>query len=940
MTRPQSPEVPGFARAEATASHVPALVRLRPQRVRGAAPVDLSVLIPPIGKLLRADAERKFQVGVEKGRRDAEDAEQAEIIKDALSKVGDEHEDIAGAFRALAESGVIPEAAQPDYQIGTMEQLGMQLARDVTRQLRTVDNMERWVGSGEDFDLEAELNGAYAQAFQESALEGSFFGSQAFASKQSAAVNRFVEEVTQARTARVQDQHRDGLATQIGEEIARLDIADLEDQPEIIGEINRVIQEHGHERGHTTSSLQSITLTAIIGRANTIAETSPSSALAFIDSVGAAQIGDTRIDHPGSPTGIRLNDLRRDLEERAEDKAQRDVSRRGSRIKGITDIATGMFWNAALTALDEGKLADGAIEDALVGILNADSRPEEIQDVLIEMEEDLGEDIQGHLKLAARDIQQRIRTDVVDPSLNRAEVTRFERMRIDGFDEDFIMAQARDALGVSLSVDAYRDLQNGSDRNAPVAKYKSMPGGLYDVWESSMSLGLIPSNVAPAERARLLQLHTTMHMEGHGHLLSAVDAAAEQGTQTSAFDKIVQSTEFRAYTRMWAEETSKASAAYHTAISDVQAAIDGYDFVEARRLLETSLGVLDPEITGKLGRELRASEEHVGRIVYSADITNGAERAINAHFRALGEEGLMTPEEVSDRILTTTSRYNETYGTEGTKLLQENLPAIERRGRLQAASDTAVDALLEPFRRETFGAPVEGREDFAQRSLLEAQAFEDAMDVHGSRAEPYGTYSEEAQTADIDQKLLNQIHSLGDVPWIQSERAHKRNLYQKWDNKIITSGKRVQSDAFVALYGMDHIPWDSAVAGEFVLKTQPHESDLRRKFNVTGKTAREEVRRRLKDRGVKVLGDVPGRLGHIDVELAVDLKKVPLSPFATRYFKDIADFDALPKDDVRAAFKNRFNIDVSDDDAFSRAYDRFREAQEAAINAAREAGRL
>ena len=62
----------------------------------------------------------------------------------------------------------------------------------------------------------------------------------------------------------------------------------------------------------------------------------------------------------------------------------------------------------------------------------------------------------------------------------------------------------------------------------------------------------------------------------------------------------------------------------------------------------------------------------------------------------------------------------------------------------------------------------------------------------------------------------------------------------------------------------------------------------------------------------------------------INLKDTTYSPFVTRYFATIAEWDALPEERQRA-FLTRVGFDVEEDAAFGRAAERFRGDQQATI---------
>jgi hypothetical protein len=976
MARPVIRAPGGLARVEPRGGAISGFARVSPQRIEGNEILDFGPLAASLSRYLRAGAQHAAKDEIERGQRFAFDnPEVADQIDEEVQKAAEAASDdddgfdaINETFLRLVQSGAVPEAANPIWQLGYIEQRARDMAGQVRTQLLDKATFDQFTALSDDGDapvVPPDLDAAMAKAFQDrlagTAIAESHFGLQAYNAAQEGVQNEVRERVRQVRLQTITEDRRVRLRNSLGRTLLALEMEDFDRVGTHTEELGRILEMEGRQRGIPASAARGELLNTLKDTAMNTALDDPDRALALVRRAGAVEQNGVRLDHPGTESALFLNDLVHQLSIQADDKAIRNIRLRSTRIAAAKEFASGWLRDATLEAIDSGDQPAGAVDIAVDRLLGEDpnvEQPPTLTGMILELEEgvEMPKDIRGHILAEGAALKRVLQQDALDPNrqelfLNQLEIDRIEN----GLDAMTFLTRAWDE-GVktgAISVTAYKALREETDRLSNLLAFKSEPGSTYATQVAgAMSDTRIPAGLPAAVRQRLLETRLVSLRKIDSLLQGALgqSTATDEAGLRHAFNAAIHEQGVRDATAEFTTGVQDAIAAYHDSIRGIRQSINGFRFAEALAKIDEAQGI---SISGDDATTLRQDTENARKrqedLIFAGPISRSAELSIRSQALAILQvsEADLPPGEtdrIADQLVAT---FQVEYGDRARKLLADTEVPTEQRGqRLRDLSHAVVNQVMEPWRDTRLAERASDLEGVERAKRATNLRMYQAKEVYTGMSGRSTFFFQARDGLTIPVETYELVEDIGYDPWFSSAENHRAKILNTWDRAIFHEPESARAQAFVATHGQYRIPWKAVIAGKITVKSTQEASSLAEDFplleaylldaddSMFAEGTQDAVQGLFEAHGLAVefvkdealvvsdLPTAPAQGYRAIVRADIDLTDAPLSGFVTRYFDDIAEFHALPEDEQKKGLAT-FGFDVSTAKAFEQAREAF-----------------
>lgn len=993
MPRPVINAPGGLAQVRVAGGGISGFARVSPVRVQGNELVDFSGLANAINSDMHERAEKKAQDEIGRGQRfatenaalaDQIDAEIQKASKEAKAR-GEEFDVINESFARLSATGAVPEAANPIWQLGYTEKRAEAMARSVRDALLEPDFVNTFTALYDEGDpaTPPDLDAAMAQAFSErisgTAMAQSEFGMRAFSAAQEGIQNEVRERVRQQRLTAITADGRRLFRDSVGRQVMALELQDFDKVQENADELSRILQEEGAERGISPAESRQEFLRVLEDSVNALALEDPGRAAELAERAGRVQQGGVRMDDPGTESALKIQDLTHRMRLAAEDKRVRKINLRHSTSGAIQEFASGYVRSSAFKAVEAGQDPSAAIDIALRRIMGQDPdvpTPTVLTGLIMELEEgeEIPADIRGLLLQDAQRAKDAFNRDALNPDREAKFLNDLQIARESGsMSRDEFLKRLWDdgVLTGAVSFDAYKAQEEATNELRLLMKFKSEAGSNYSTSvAAALSADRIPPGIPTGVRQELANAQLDSFRDADAALQELIEGSPDEETARRAFNSGTGSAAIRELIKRTNQAIAEAQKTHDTSVREITALTNASDFAGAQKALDDARGVTISGVSaGELQKSLTTARNRQGDLLTKGQAARDAEITIRSTVEALqGAEAEASGEEF-DPIAA--GEAQEEAVAAGRKAFQDKArelfsdPTIPQEEKAAAALQAAQEAAREAI---SDFAGTEAKRDRAAERRVKGRLRADQVFSGGTDKISRSTFFAPLhRSLNIADTVYAKVEDIGKAPWGVTKAQNRYRILEEWDRNVFAQEDPAKrADAFIATHGQYRIPFQAVIKGNVAIDTLAGADKWGKSFPdldtfaMTGRAARRgektglrlyhatnkgELQAFFEARGLEV-EFVPDsvKLGAtrdfdaktvkglaIRVKSSIDLNQAPLSPWVTRYFDDVSEWDSFNAADQKAALE-RFGFPVGTPEELESSTALFLDGQQKTIN--------
>lgn len=604
--------------------------------IAGASRTDALNIQPLTDALARAAAQKQIQrerdaataglAAVQDGS-----AEQIQAAVDAETQGGtleERQQANARTFAKLANQGVIPEAANPHFQVavqtGTARRLAQQARRELMGRLNEFSNLNDEDGNPIAPPSADEMISEVFGQFEGNFALQSRYGQDQFVAARERIEEEFRNGVAQVRTeALTAEGRRNALNEIVSGTDAEVGLADLavadEVTPDMLTELSSQLTRH-HDAG--VRDVRGLFMEGLTLQAAEAAEDDPDRALRLIRQAELVKVGDQPLGEDAR-AGAQLTELRRSIEEEAERRDAREFQQFSRTKSQLLELSAGRVNQALLEAADSGQSLYAAERAVLAEIrqdpelrqLAAEFTPAQLRATL------------GDAATSARRIRRALEEDAATTSADLQN--RIDVMRAQGFDPGAIRAVMDQALeSGELSGRDYIQLQGQLDGDAQAATVTQASPAFQRALRR-FSPGTISEGLGSATRKGLLTEQQELQSWVDESVRSLVGNTTNPAERQAALNEFLTSEAFQSRVTEFEGRVSAADQASDGAVREITGLIDGNDFEAAETALVAAErdGLLSGQQADGLRSRQRQVRADLGRQVNNSNALRNAREA-------------------------------------------------------------------------------------------------------------------------------------------------------------------------------------------------------------------------------------------------------------------------------------------------------------------------